>query len=74
MIETLTGSYGDGLPFSRESELAVLASRLEQGWEIIEERVRSGKDVSELESHWLNLLAEYESTYESLNHASVTHR
>lgn len=68
MVDTLIGSYGEGLPFSRESELAVIASRLERGWSIIEERKLSGQDVEEYESHWLKLLAEYESTYTAIKH------
>jgi hypothetical protein len=42
------------------AERAELAMRLENGWQLIVEAERAGKDVSAWEQHWLTLLALYE--------------
>lgn len=74
MVDTVLSDYGDGVSFNREAEIAVLANRLERGWALIEERTRSGADVSEYEAHWLNLLKEYESAYEMVHGAGSSTR
>ena len=43
------------------SDLETLERRLEDGYRLIEERLRAGEDVAELETFWINLLHEYES-------------
>lgn len=47
------------------AEIQALEQRLQRGWAIIEERARDGQSVERLEDHWLTLLAEYETAYDS---------
>lgn len=44
-----------------------LEERLERGLRLIDQRVASGLSVERHEQHWIDLLAEYELLFDSLN-------
>ena len=49
-----------------ETDLATLERRLEDGYRLVEERLRAGEDVTELETFWINLLHQYEMRCDAL--------
>ncbi|MFW6075350.1 MAG: hypothetical protein ACOC9Y_07130 [Chloroflexota bacterium] len=67
MVDTVIETYAEAPPARRESELSVLAERLDRGWQLIEERRSAGEAIQEYEDHWLRLLKEYEAAYRSLH-------
>jgi septation ring formation regulator EzrA len=49
-----------------ETDLEMLERRLEDGYQLIEKRLRAGEDVSTLETFWISWLHEYESRCDEL--------
>jgi hypothetical protein len=56
----ITGAEGTTI-----DELVILVSRLEQGERMIERYRQAGRDTASLEDHWIELLRDYESLYDS---------
>jgi hypothetical protein len=48
--------------------LAALEARLGDGYDRIEAARRSGRDVTQWEDFWLDLLRQYEAAYDALSH------
>lgn len=46
-------------------ELDMLVSRLERGEQVIEGHRAAGRDTSELEDHWIDLLRQYEALFDA---------
>ena len=46
-------------------ELDMLVSRLERGEQVIERRRAAGRDTSELEDYWIELLRQYEALFDA---------
>lgn len=49
-----------------QAELAALQSRLERGWQMIEDLKSAGRDVSAHEDHFVQLLSDYERLYDQV--------
>ena len=49
-----------------ETDLERLERRLEEGYRLIETRLRAGEDVTDLETFWIRLLHEYETRCDAL--------
>lgn len=63
-VQTTVSSYPTSSSIE-ETTVAELASRLERGWKLIEDRRKRGEPVETYELHWLQLLSKYESEYGS---------
>lgn len=54
----------------RETQIAKLADRLEDGWQRIEAAERKGQETGKWTDFWLGLLKEYETLCEAVEEAA----
>lgn len=63
---TVTIEQVAGLVSSLRDEVAVLADRLERGWQLIDERSEAGMNTDQLHAHFASLLEEYQTACDRL--------